>query len=185
MQLYRCGVRCPCRYCNSQKRSSLTMACPKGSGSSVKLSEVVGSYETTKMKCCKVDVCEIAPDCGCVCFKMGPVPYSGTVVCKAGDNVWANFEVQRLPIDASKALSLLSLALTLSRLLNHALSPCVTRATALSRRKTGSTAIAWAARTILPRSAAALPRRRRWSARSSSGWVPAAFAVCAEPGRLA
>ena len=29
---------------------------------------------------------------GWACFFCGPLPFSGTPVCKAGDNVWANYQ---------------------------------------------------------------------------------------------
>ena len=67
--------------------------CPTGSGPTKTLSEVAGTYEATKMKCCKVKVTVMGPDFGCVCFHCGPVPFSGTPVCKIGDNVWANYQV--------------------------------------------------------------------------------------------
>ena len=159
------------------------MACPKGSGATKKLSEVAGTYESTKMKCCKTNVSECAPNFGCACFFCGPIPFSGTPICKSGDNVWASFQVRRFRIPLSRTLLLsLSLApalssrsdspsfssvrLTRSRALPLSCSSCIIRATASLRRTACSTATAWAVRRLSPRLAAALPPRRRWSARS-------------------
>ena len=67
--------------------------CPAGSGPTKTLADVAGTYEDTKMKCCKTSISTCGPDMGWACFFCGPLPFSGTPVCKAGDNVWANYQV--------------------------------------------------------------------------------------------
>ena len=70
-------------------------ACPVGSGPKKTLADISGTYEASKMRCCKAKICGCpAKNCdfGCVCFFCGPVPFSGTPLCMAGDNVWANYQ---------------------------------------------------------------------------------------------
>ena len=138
-------------------------ACPVGSGPKKTLADISGTYEASKMRCCKAKICGCpAKNCdfGCVCFHCGPVPFSGTPVCKIGDNVWANYQVNFCASTTPRITNLLTTRACV----------CDTgRATASPRRRMGSSSrTTSAASPLLPRSAARPRRRSRWSARSSS-----------------
>ena len=119
----------------------------------------------------------MGPDFGCVCFHCGPVPFSGTPVCKIGDNVWANYQVNFCASTTPRITNLLTTRACV----------CDTgRATASPRRRMGSssrTTSAWLS--LLPRSAArpgggvdgALDPHRR-VARISIGAVPGTARSC-------
>ena len=64
------------------------------------MNDIAGTYEDTQMKCCKVNISACNNDMGCVCFMCGPIPFSGTPICKAGENVWANFQVRQVSCTA-------------------------------------------------------------------------------------
>jgi len=102
-----CGFEgmCPCFFSGGPKK---------------KPSDIAGTYEETerwtwwdptngwivdhedrrareaRRKMCKVQICAMGDSCMCVCFKCGPVPFSGTPACGMCSNVWVNFAVRRL-----------------------------------------------------------------------------------------
>ena len=67
--------------------------CPKGSGEKVAAADMVGRYQDPSCCCpCEQQICSICGPCMCVCFFLGPIPFSGTPICPAGTNTWGNFQ---------------------------------------------------------------------------------------------
>merc|ERR1719487_282838 len=63
------------------------MACPKGSGPAKTTADFGGTYTDG---CCTLKVMPCGTS-ACVCYMLGPVPFSGTPVCPMGENVWGNY----------------------------------------------------------------------------------------------
>mmetsp|Transcript_13589 Transcript_13589/g.22442 ORF Transcript_13589/g.22442 Transcript_13589/m.22442 type:complete len:122 (-) Transcript_13589:37-402(-) len=51
-----------------------------------------GYYEDSECKTCKSHHTPFLGCCDCVCFFCGPIPFSGTIACSAGQNCYTNYQ---------------------------------------------------------------------------------------------
>jgi len=75
---------CTCLTCNGTKDN------PKGKDK-VSTADLAGKFEDVDCKMCKVNVQPCGPLL-CLCFFLGPCPFSCTPECPAGTNCWTNFQ---------------------------------------------------------------------------------------------